>query len=160
MNAHSLLSVGLSACALVLILILNQPSPASAQAPAFSASAADPKKELIGTWKGQMLNDDGSPQGAIQLEITADTITATNPRGGQLMGGGTYKISSSTAKRRRIDATGTSGQFQRKKYEGIYAIEGKTLRWCSANDRPTSKRPTELKTDVQKGQFLMVLEKQ
>jgi len=107
-----------------------------------------------------MLNNDGSPQGEIQLEITEDTITATNPRGGQVMGAGTYRVSSSSAKKKRIDATGTSGQFQRKKYEGIFSIEGKTLKWCSANDRPDSKRPTELKTNTQQGQFLMVLDKQ
>jgi uncharacterized protein (TIGR03067 family) len=119
----------------------------------------DPKKEILGTWRGQMLNNDGAPHGEIQLEITPESITATNPRGGQVMGAGTYRISSS-GKKSRIDATGTSGQFQRKKYEGIISVEGKTLKWCSANDNPNSKRPTEFQTNTQQGQFLMVLEKQ
>lgn len=106
-----------------------------------------------------MADSDGSRHGDIRLEITADTITASNPRGGQLMGAGTYKISSATNKLKRIDAKGTSGQFQGKSYEGVFTIEGKTLKWCSANDNPNSKRPNDLKTDVRAGQFLMVLEK-
>jgi uncharacterized protein (TIGR03067 family) len=117
----------------------------------------DVKKEILGTWEGYMANDDGSPQGFIKLEITEDVITASNPRGGQIMGTGTYKISGATNKTKRIDARGTSGQYKDKDYEGIFSIDGKTLKWCSANDR--SKRPGDLKTDVRSGAFLMVLEK-
>jgi len=124
-----------------------------------SKSPADPKKEILGTWEGYMADADGSRHGDIKLEITADTITASNPRGGQIMGAGTYKLSGTTNKTKRMDAKGTSGQFQGKSYEGILTIEGKTLKWCSANDNPRSKRPTELKTNVQAGQFLMILEK-
>ena len=123
------------------------------------AATVDPTKEILGTWEGYMADPDGSPHGPIKLEITADTITASNPRGGQAMGAGTYRISSSNERLTRIDGKGTSGQFQGKSYEGIFAIEGKTLKWCSANDNPRSKRPTELKTNLQAGQFLMVLEK-
>lgn len=123
-------------------------------------SKGDAKQDLIGTWKGHLVQSDGSPQGEIMLEITENKITASNPRGGQIMGAGTYRVSSSSAKKKRIDATGTEGQFQGKRYEGVYSIEGKTLKWCSANDRPTSKRPNDLETNVQAGQFLMVLEKQ
>jgi uncharacterized protein (TIGR03067 family) len=123
------------------------------------AGEADPKKEILGTWEGYMANPDGSSHGEIRLEITADTITATNPRGDQTMGAGTYKISGATNKMKRIDAKGTSGQFQNKSYEGVFTIEGKTLKWCSANDNPNSKRPNDLKTNMQAGQFLMVLEK-
>lgn len=106
-----------------------------------------------------MADSDGSPHGTIKLEITADTITTSNPRGGQIMGAGTYKIFGSTEKLKRMDARGTSGQFQGKNYEGIFSIEGKTLKWCSANDNPRSKRPSDLQTNVQQGQFLMILEK-
>lgn len=120
---------------------------------------ADVKKEILGTWEGYMADADGSRHGDIKLEITADTITASNPRGGQIMGAGTYKISSTTNKLKRIDAKGTSGQFQGKDYEGVFSLDGKTLKWCSANDHPNSKRPNDLKTDVRAGQFLMVLEK-
>ena len=119
----------------------------------------DVEKSILGTWEGYMADPDGSPHGPIKLEITADTITASNPRGGQVMGAGTYKISGTTNKLKRIDAKGTSGQFQGKSYEGVFSIEGSTLKWCSANDNPRSRRPDDLKTNVQAGQFLMVLEK-
>ena len=149
-------SILLAACLTFAGLTLT--SSAQAQLGRTTAEP-DPKKEILGTWEGYMADADGSRHGDIKLEITAETITASNPRGGQTMGAGTYKISSATNKTKRIDAKGTSGQFQGKNYEGIFTIEGKTLKWCSANDNPNSKRPNDLKTDVRAGQFLMVLEK-
>ena len=101
-----------------------------------------------------MADSDGSRHGDIRLFITEDKITASNPQGDREMGAGTYKISG-----RRIDATGTEGQFAGKKYEGIFDLDGKTLKWCSANDNPRSQRPDKLQTNPQAGQFLMVLEK-
>lgn len=144
--------------ALLLLPVLVLTSTALAQL-GRPAATVDPAKEILGTWEGYMADPDGSPHGPIKLEITADTITASNPRGGQAMGSGTYRISSASDRMKRIDGKGTSGQFQGKSYEGIFTIEGKTLKWCSANDNPRSKRPTELKTNLQAGQFLMVLEK-
>ncbi|WP_395732932.1 SHD1 domain-containing protein [Prosthecobacter sp.] len=114
----------------------------------------DVKKQLMGTWDGYMADSDGSRHGDIRLVITGDKITASNPQGDREMGAGTYKITG-----KRIDATGTEGQFAGKKYEGIFDLDGKTLKWCSANDRPSSSRPTKMQTDPQAGQFLMVLEK-
>ena len=116
------------------------------------------KKELIGTWEGKMVDTDGGEHGRIKLEIAADKITATNPQGERVMGAGTWQITGS-GRLQNIDAKGTEGQFQNKRYEGIISLEGGTLKWCSANDNPNSKRPTELKTDPRKGQFLMILEK-
>lgn len=101
-----------------------------------------------------MADSDGSRHGDIRLEITEDKITATNPQGGRQMGAGTFKING-----RKIDATGTEGQFSGRKYEGIIDLDGKTLKWCSANDNPRSKRPDKFQTNTQAGQFLMVLEK-
>ena len=75
-------------------------------------------------------------------------------QGDREMGAGTY-----TSSGKRIDATGTEGQFAGKKYEGIFDLDSKTLKWCSANDNPNSTRPTRLQTNPQAGQFLMVLEK-
>jgi uncharacterized protein (TIGR03067 family) len=144
------------------------PSTASKPAPASAASGSstaktdekqgggkdDAKAQFIGTWDGYMADSDGSKHGDIRLVITEDKITASNPQGNREMGAGTYKISG-----RRIDATGTEGQFAGKKYEGIFDLEGKTLKWCSANDNPNSSRPSRLQTNPQAGQFLMVLEK-
>lgn len=125
-----------------------------------STGKDDLKKRLLGTWKGYMANNDGSNYGDIQLVITENEITASNPRGQQIMGAGSYSISGAGGKLHRIDAKGSSGQFQGKNYEGVFAIEGSTLRWCSANDNPRSQRPDKLETNTQAGQFLMVLEKE
>lgn len=119
-----------------------------------TTSKDDVKKQLLGTWDGYMADSDGSRHGDIRLEITEDKVVASNPRGNATMGAGTYKLSG-----RRIDATGTEGQFAGKKYEGIFELDGKTLKWCSANDNPNSSRPSKLQTNTQAGQFLMVLEK-
>lgn len=131
------------------------PQAAAAKADDKGTGKDDVKKLLLGTWDGFMADGDGSRHGDIRLEITADKITASNPRGNATMGAGTYKVSG-----RRIDATGTEGQFAGKKYEGIFELDGKTLKWCSANDNPRSQRPSKLQTNTQAGQFLMVLEKQ
>lgn len=142
--------------------------PAGAPAPATSTKTppakpaeststgakGDARKQILGTWEGYMADSDGSRHGDIRLEITEDKITATNPQGGREMGAGTFKING-----RKIDATGTEGQFSGRKYEGIIDLDGKTLKWCSANDNPRSKRPDKFQTDTQAGQFLMVLEK-
>lgn len=131
----------------------TETKPVSREAPK-SSEKEDVKKQLLGTWDGYMADSDGSRHGDIRLEITEEKITASNPQGNREMGAGTYKLTG-----RRIDATGTDGQFAGKKYEGIFELDGKTLRWCSANDNPNSSRPSKLETNTQAGQFLMVLEK-
>lgn len=128
--------------------------PAAAKTDEKSIAKDDVKKLLLGTWDGYMADSDGSRHGDIRLVITDDKVVASNPRGNATMGAGTYKLSG-----RRIDATGTEGQFAGKKYEGIFDLDGKTLKWCSANDNPNSSRPSKLQTNTQAGQFLMVLEK-
>ncbi|WP_395742330.1 SHD1 domain-containing protein [Prosthecobacter sp.] len=132
----------------------TKPATTAAKTEEKSSGKEDAKKALIGTWDGYMADSDGSRHGDIRLVITEEKITASNPRGGQEMGAGTYKISG-----KRIDATGTEGQFRGKKYEGIFDLDSKTLKWCSANDNPNSSRPTQMQTNPQAGQFLMVLEK-
>lgn len=133
---------------------VKEQGAAASKPAAKSEEKDDVKKQLIGTWDGFMADSDGSKHGDIRLVITADKITASNPQGNREMGAGTYKISG-----KRIDATGTEGQFTGKKYEGIFDLDSKTLKWCSANDNPNSTRPTKLQTNPQAGQFLMVLEK-
>lgn len=148
----TIFSLILQASLLTLLLV-------SSAAMAQTKGGGDVKKDILGTWEGFMANSDGSRYGDIKLVITEDTVTASNPRGGQIMGAGTYKISGLNKKLPTIDAKGTSGQFAGKSYEGVFSIDGKTLKWCSANDHARSRRPNELQTNVQAGQFLMVLEK-
>ena len=137
------------------VMPASPPSAAAPKAPEVVAKdQGEAKGAFIGTWEGYMADSDGSKHGEIRLVITADKITASNPQGNREMGAGTYKLSGG-----RIDATGTEGQFAGKKYEGIFELDGKTLKWCSANDNPRSQRPSKMQTNPQAGQFLMVLEK-
>ena len=130
-------------------------TPAVGTATATTVAAGD-NRDIIGVWEGALVRDDGSNPGQRQmnmsLTITADKITST---GQGTLGEGTYKIAGSRGKVRHIDATGTSGQYSGKHYEGIFTIEGNTLKWCSGN--PGSPRPSELKTNPKSGSFLMVL---
>jgi uncharacterized protein (TIGR03067 family) len=128
--------------------------PVSPPSAPVANAKGEAKDTFIGTWEGYMADSDGSKHGEIRLVITADKITASNPQGNREMGAGTYQLNGG-----HIDATGTEGQFAGKKYEGIFELDGKTLKWCSANDNPRSQRPSKMQTNPQAGQFLMVLEK-
>lgn len=122
-----------------------------------SASAQD--KSLLGTWEGWLVQGDGSQPSQRQsrigeMVITAAQITSKDGRGSS-MGAGGYKVGAAGALK-TIDATGTAGEPQGKTFQGIYQITGDTLKWCSGNDKAKT-RPTELKTNVGNGHFLMVL---
>lgn len=124
---------------------------------ALPVSAQD--KALIGTWEGWLVNGDGSQQSQRQSRISEMVITAAQitckDGGNRSMGAGTYRIGGTGAVR-TIDATGTAGQPAGKAFQGIYQISGNTLKWCSGNDKAKT-RPTELKTNVGNGHFLMIL---
>ncbi len=125
----------------------------------FCHPAAAQDKSLIGTWEGWLVDGDGSQksqqrQRIGELVITAQQITCKDARGGS-MGAGTYRIGGNGAVR-TIDATGTAGQPSGKAFQGIYQVSGDTLKWCSGNDRART-RPTEFKTNVGNGHFLMLL---
>jgi uncharacterized protein (TIGR03067 family) len=122
-------------------------------------SAAAQDKALIGTWEGWLVNGDGSQTAQRQSRISEMVITAAQitckDGGSRSMGAGTYRIGGTGAVR-TIDATGTAGQPAGKAFQGIYQISGDTLKWCSGNDRART-RPTEFKTNVGNGHFLMIL---
>ena len=117
------------------------------------------RRKIIGVWQGAVVEGDGSKQGSArqrisELVITADKITARDARGVS-MGEGTYRLSVAD-KLKAIDTTGTAGPTQGKSFQGIYTLEGDTLKWCSGNDRART-RPAELKTNTGNGHFLMIL---
>ena len=139
-------------CALLFSLLLI--TRAFAQTP--GATAAN-KKDYLGEWEGHVTDGDGSNPGQRRMNITLTITEKKIAAGGQgnMMGDGTYKVAGSGAKFRHIDAKGTSGQYQGKLYEGIFTVEGDTLKWCAGN--PGKGRPAALKTDTRAGHFLMVL---
>ena len=124
---------------------------------ALAASAQD--KALIGTWEGWLVNGDGSQTAQRQSRISEMVITAAQitckDGGNRSMGAGSYKVGAAGAVK-TIDATGTAGQPSGKAFQGIYQISGDTLKWCSGNDKART-RPTELKTNIGNGHFLMIL---
>ena len=88
----------------------------------------------------------------ITLNISGDKITSG---GAGNIGEGTYRVSAGSGNLKHIDATGTAGQYAGKQYEGVFTIDGNTLKWCSGN--PGKGRPTALRTNTAAGHFLMVL---
>lgn len=124
---------------------------------ALPASAQD--KALIGTWEGWLVQGDGSQQSQRQSRIGEMVITAAQitckDGGNRSMGAGNYKLGTAGAVK-TIDATGTAGEPKGKSFQGIYQISGDTLKWCSGNDKAKT-RPTELKTNIGNGHFLMIL---
>jgi uncharacterized protein (TIGR03067 family) len=154
-------------CSLVLTLLAPHRAVAQAKTPppfpgwankgaTPAAGGAADNKDILGEWVGHLMDGDGSNpgqrRGNMTLTITPEKITQGG--GGGTNGEGTYKISG-TGKLRRIDAKGTAGQYAGKEYEGIFTIEGDTLKWCSGN--PGKGRPTALRTNTGAGHFLMVL---
>src|SRR5262245_6618700 len=79
--------------------------------PAPGGTAAD-NKDFLGEWEGFITDGDGSNpsqrRGNISLNVTKDYITST---GGGAAGGGNYKITGGSGKFRKIDASGTDGQY-------------------------------------------------
>jgi uncharacterized protein (TIGR03067 family) len=124
--------------------------------PSAGVAGATDKKDLLGQWEGFVSMGDGANPGQgrmnIKLNITPDKITSS---GAGNIGEGTYRISGGSSKLQHIDATGTAGQYRGKQYEGIFTVEGNTLKWCAGD--PGSGRPTALRTNPAAGHFLMVL---
>ncbi len=127
---------------------------------AVGAGPADDSKALEGTWRGWVVEGKGetSDRGLVQLElvIKGDRIVAKQLNGKEgSLGEGTYRLSV-LGKQKAIDATRTSAPAKGRTHQGIYALEGDTLRWCVAN--PNGDRPTEFVT--RRGQFLLILKRQ
>lgn len=117
-----------------------------------SCLRADDQKNIVGVWKGGM---PGDPPGGIELRITPTRITGRNPRTGESLGEGTYKLDpvKKTIDPHRVEKFGRG-----KTYLGLYSLEGRTLKWVS-NSRG-NKRPVDLVHRPDRDQFLMVLERQ
>lgn len=116
------------------------------------ALQADDRKKIVGVWLGGM---PGDPPGSIELRITPTRITGRNPRTGESLGEGTYKLdpANKTIDPHRVEKSGRG-----KTYLGRYSLERRTLQWVS-NSRGR-KRPADLVHRPERDQFLMVLERQ
>ena len=113
-------------------------------------SDAEARKSLTGKWEGRV--DEGAT--GHQLTIHAERIVGKRD-GKQDLGEGTFQLDL-TQKPFKLDALRTKGPQKGKKYLGIYALEGDTLKWCVST--PGNERPTEFAT--KDNQFLLILKRQ
>jgi uncharacterized protein (TIGR03067 family) len=121
-----------------------------------SASVPATDKDLVGQWESFVSQGDGSnPQQRIARMSLTITPGHVNSTGAGTIGDGTYRISGGAGKLHYIDSTGTGGQYAGKQYQGIFSIEGNTLKWCAGD--PGRGRPNSLRTNPAAGYFLMVL---
>ncbi|MEP6670793.1 MAG: hypothetical protein ABJF10_16665 [Chthoniobacter sp.] len=157
----------LLSCALLALLhhsgLAQSPTPSpfpgwanKGATPNPAATGGSDKQQLLGTWEGFVSEGDDTRPGQrrmnVSLTITPDKITSG---GAGNIGEGTYRISGSNGKLQQIDGTGTGGIYRGKVYQGIFTLEGNTLKWCSSDaSRP---RPTILRTNYAAGQYLIVL---
>src|ERR1051326_2806191 len=92
--------------------------------------------KLQGAWTVLTVEQNGKPdpkgQGA-RIVFAGDTFTRT---AGNQIAKGTFKLDA-TAKPPAIDTTYTEGPEKGKTFQGIYSLEGDTLKLCY------SQRPTE-----------------
>jgi uncharacterized protein (TIGR03067 family) len=118
-------------------------------------------KVLEGTWRGWVVEGKGETpdRGPVHLELVVrgDRITARRLDGkdGPGLGEGTFKLAVA-GKLRTIDATRSSAPGKGRTHQGIYTLEGDTLRWCVSN--PNGERPGDFVT--KRGQFLLILKRQ
>ena len=107
------------------------------------------RKELAGVWEGRV--DEGAT--GHQLTFTPDHIAGKQDE--KYLGEGGFKLDL-LKQPRWMDATGTKGPQRGRRYLGIYALDGDTLKWCVST--PGNERPTEFAT--KNGQFLLILKRQ
>ena len=114
--------------------------------------STDDRTAILGVWKGGM---PGDPPGSIELTITPTIITGRNPRTGESLGEGSYRLDPA---RKTIDPSRSVKFGRGKTYLGRYSIEGDILKWVS-NSRG-NKRPIDIAHRPERDQFLMILKRQ
>ena len=124
-----------------------------------AADDAADRKKLTGVWKGWVVEGKGEQakqrRMPITLTIRGDTITGVQGDGKDL-GTGTFTVRTVNGSK-QMDATRTQNPGRGQNYNGIYSLDGDTLRWCVSNP-PGRERPAELQSRT--GQFLMILQRQ
>jgi uncharacterized protein (TIGR03067 family) len=146
----------------------DAPQTPSTVAPAGTPATASDRREtgeanLEGVWRGWVVRgrgeDPNSGEMEIELTIRGNRIdgrelgTNRAPAGG--LGSGVFTLTGN-GRSGTMDAEQTSGPETGRRYQGIYEIDGETLRWCvTARNR---QRPSVMATE--RGNFLMILRRQ
>ena len=109
---------------------------------------AKARQELVGTWRGRVVD------GAKGHVLTISVELIQGKRGRQKLGEGSFTLDTS-ANPCRLDATKLKSR-RPETYLGIYSLEGDTLKWCVGT--PGRPRPTEFRTGG--SQFYLLLKRE
>jgi uncharacterized protein (TIGR03067 family) len=120
--------------------------------------AKDDQAALEGTWRGFVVEGRGEKpdRGPVNIELVVkgNKMTARDLKENKPLGEGTYTLDAAK-KPREIDATGSVSMGRNRTFQGIYELDGDTLRWCV--DNINKGRPTEFLST--RGQYLLVLKR-
>ncbi len=131
---------------------------------AWTAAPADDgvaAKDLEGLWRGARFTEGKGedPTKGEKLEFTFKGNTLVcRKASGAAVGEATFTIA---ADGKSIDATGTSGGYRGKTFQGIVKIDGDTLTWCTSGQAgKDQKRPGEFVANPGSAQYLIVVKRQ
>jgi uncharacterized protein (TIGR03067 family) len=109
--------------------------------------------KLQGTWVGISAEEAGKKEGYQQGQLVFDGDRFTARYGGRILMKGTFKIDPSK-KPGAIDLNSTEGRIQGQTAEGIYEVNGDTLRLGLVD--PGKPRPTKFTRDGGVGHHVLV----
>jgi uncharacterized protein (TIGR03067 family) len=139
----------------IRILLLFFAVAAFARAAEITADA----RALQGTWAvaGMLDNGNAAPENSLdgaRAVFSGDRMTLISPDGREKT---EYTIRvDATRTPATIDLTRSDGTFAGQSSNGIYDLDGRTLRICAPH-RPGSARPTRFMAPAESGLFLIVL---
>ena len=115
---------------------------------------------LAGTWTGVSAIYDGRafPDATVhQLRLTLTADRYKTEKGNEVLFDSTYTADPSKSPK-EINMIGTEGDLAGKTAEGIYSLEGDTLRIC--HTMPGKPRPTSFDSPTGSGIYLVVWKRQ
>lgn len=124
--------------------------------PALAQSAEQAEKKLQGSWTATKAERDGKAVDDVvgnRLVFTGNRFQIQSKDGNALYAG-TFRVNPS-AKPAAIDFEHTEGVFKGKTWEGIYVLEGDTLRICDNAPDLAKDRPAAFETKSKSGYVLI-----
>jgi uncharacterized protein (TIGR03067 family) len=110
---------------------------------AFAQPAGEAQRKLEGSWTATRAERDGKAADDVvghRLSFTGSRFRIES-KDGKLLYAGTVRVDPS-AKPATIDFAHTEGTVKGKAWQGIYALDGDTLKVCDNAPNPDKSRPT------------------